>query len=142
MAQTGYDRRVNFIPSRNIYPFMSGGTLSQISGAQSNYHANIDATTEGIMNANVTSNGAETQPKGNPNAKPFLTWIMLLGLLLALMWGAQRFGTADQKSDFANIKLSLFNVLIIALAALIGTAGIRALFTRYYVPGLSEIVNT
>lgn len=143
MALLGYDRRVNFIPSRNVYPFMNGGTLSQISGAQSDYHATDDATTEGVkMVQNVSANGAEAKPTGNPNAKPFLTWIAILGLLIVLMFGAQRFGSSDQKSDFANIKLSAFNILVIALSAVIGTTFLKLVFTRFYVPGVSEVVNT
>lgn len=141
MAMNGYDRRVNYVPQRNIYPFMGGGTLSQISGAQSQYHANDDATSEGIV-TNVTSQGKETKPAGNPNAKPLLTWIAMLGLLVLLMFGAQRFGTSDQKSDFANIKLSAFNILVIALAAVIGTTFLKLVFTRFYLPGVSEVVNT
>jgi len=144
MAMNGYDRRVNYVPQRNIYPFLSGATLSQIAGAQSDYHATTDATSEGIrMVVNQTSTGADAQAKvANPNAKPFLTWIILLALLIALMFTAQKFGSSDQQRDFANIKLSAFNILVIGLAAVLGGAAFRLLFTRFYVPGVSEVFNT
>lgn len=141
MAMIGYDRRVNYVPQRNVYPFLSGASLSQIAGAQSQYHATPDATSEGIS-MNQTSEGGEAKPKGNPNAKPFLTWIVLLGLLILLMFGAQRFGSPDQRSDFANIKLSAFNIVVIAMSAIIGGAFLRLIFTRFYVPGVSEVINT
>lgn len=144
MAMVGYDRRVNYVPQRNVYPFLSGASLSQIAAAQSDYHATPDATSEGVFNMtmNQTSEGGEMKPAGNPNAKPMLTWLALFGLLLLLMFGAQKFGTSDQKSDFANIKLSAFNILVIAIAAALGTAFLRLVFTRFYIPGVSEVLNT
>lgn len=138
----GYDRRVNFVTARNIYPYMQGPTLSSLSGAQSDYHATVDATSEGVaMPMNATSNGAEEKPSWNPNSKPLLTWGALIGLLIVLMYSAQKFGSSDQKSDFANIKLSAFNVIVIALSAVIGITFLRLIFTRFYVPGVSELVN-
>ena len=138
----GYDRRVNFVTARNIYPYMQGPTLSQLSAAQSDYHATVDATSEGIaMPVNTTSNGTEDKPTWNPNSKPLLTWIALIGLLIVLMFSAQRFGSSDQRADFANIKLSAFNVIVIALSAVIGITFLRLVFTRFYIPGVSELVN-
>lgn len=140
MAKQGYDRRVNFVPQRNIYPFMAGGSLSQIAGAQSDYHATIDATTEGVMNQ--TASGADDKPAGNPNAKnKFVTWLVLLGLLILLMFGVQKFGSGEQGSQFANIKLSAFNILVIGFAAVIGITFFRLLFSRFYIPNVSEVFN-
>lgn len=139
--KVGRDTRVNYVPIRNVYPFQTGGTLTQIAGSQSDYHANIDATSEGIkMNGNVGSTGEEVKPATNPASKPIFAWVGLLVLLIGLMYGAQKFGTSDQRSDFANIKLSAFNILVIALSAIIGTAFLRLIFSRFYIPGVSEVV--
>lgn len=143
MATRGYNTQVNFVTSRNIYPFMNGPTLGTLSGAQSDYHSNVDATTEGIMApVNSTSQGTEEKPKFDPASKPLMTWAVLLGLLIVLMYGVQKFGTSGQKGDFANIKLSAFNILVIAIAATIGITFLKLVFTRFYVPGLSQLVNT
>lgn len=140
MAMQGYDRRINFVPGRNVYPFMMGGSLAQIAGATSDYHATADATTEGIVNQ--TSTGAEDKPAGNPAAQgKFITWLVLLGLLVLLMFGVQKFGSGEQGSQFANIKLSAFNILVISFAAVIGITFFRLLFTRFYIPNVSEVFN-
>ncbi len=64
-------------------------------------------------------------------------WIALAVMLFLLMFGSQRL-VGD--SEFKNIKPSVFNVLVISWAAIIGIAFWKAVFTRFKVPGLSGIV--
>ncbi len=138
-----YDRQVNFVPRRNVASFLGGPTLGRLGAAQSSVHSNPDATSEGVMMPNQAMNpDVANAPQGNPNAKPFATWIAVAVLFFGLMFATQHFGSGDNKSDFANIKLSAFNIVVIAIASILGVTFLRLIFTKFYIPGVSELVNT
>lgn len=68
--------------------------------------------------------------------KPITWWVVLVVLLVALMWIAQRFGS--EAEDFKSVRLSIYNVVVIALAAAVGFGFFKMLFGRFQVPGLSD----
>jgi hypothetical protein len=69
---------------------------------------------------------------------PVAWWVALIVLLVALMYGSQRFGSEGE--NFKNIKLSVYNIVVISLAAVIGFAGLKMIFSRFAVPGLSDVI--
>jgi hypothetical protein len=120
-------------PVRNVYPGVRGGaTLGQRSTAATPY--SIDPRQQvasGISpDAPVNGNGALGRPLG--------WWAVLVIMLVALMFIARRLGGAE---DFKSIRLSVYNVIVISLAAIIGITFFKVLFNRFRVPGLTEIVT-
>lgn len=87
--------------------------------------ASVDAATGGTMG---------TQPRGNPLA----WWGVLVVLLVALMWVSQRYGS--EGTTFSNVKMTVYNVLVIALASIIGIGFFKMVFGKVQVPGLSTFI--
>jgi hypothetical protein len=71
------------------------------------------------------------------SGNPLLAWGLLIVLLFALMFVAKRVGS--EQSEFASIKMSFYNVLVISLAAVIGINFFKLIFTKFPVPGVSTI---
>lgn len=65
-------------------------------------------------------------------------WLVLAISLFLLMFVAKRFGS--QESSFSNIKLTVYNVVVIAFAAIIGSTILKAFFTKVKIPGLSSLI--
>lgn len=62
---------------------------------------------------------------------------MFVAMLIGLQLLAQRVGTQD---DFRELRLSVYNVIVIGLAAMIGIVFWKVLFTRFPVPHLTPFV--
>ena len=78
-------------------------------------------------------------PASGVVGRPLTWWFVLVVLLVALMWTAQRFGS--EGDQFKSVKLSLYNVIVISLAAMVGFGLFKAIFGRFQVPGLSDYVQ-
>lgn len=127
---------VNTIPRKSIYPSFGGLTLGQRGSA---------ATAPAGNGAGASSAKAEKQPSEAQQAAQVgaqgspIVWLAVLAVMLGgLMFLAQRFGS--EGAAFARIKLSFYNVLIIALAAVIGINIFKFVFTHFKVPGLSSVM--
>lgn len=64
-------------------------------------------------------------------------WASIAVLLVVLMYTAQHF---DGQGNYANLKPTVYNVLTITLASIIGITSLKLLFTKFPVPGLSTVV--
>lgn len=124
---------VNTINLRQMYPTALGQTIGQ-SGTSSNQMPSASG-------ASVTGAAPNAAPTAIDNAaaiggqgSAITGGLVFLGLLIGLMILAKKLGS---ESDFSNIKLSAFNVLIIGLAALIGLPVWKYFFTRFPIPALS-----
>ena len=127
----------NTVPVRNVYGAATGSTLGQVSapmspaslsGTYSQAPASSDNPTQGEPAA---SNG------GGALAQP-LTWLVILALLLVgFKFLSHKAGDGGQ---FANLKVTIWNVVLIALAATVGIAFFKVVFGRIRVPGLSDLV--
>lgn len=132
---------------RNTYAGAGGMTTGTLGTADSPYTLGIFGTSPGgntpdLQDPNSATSG---QPAGTAApasggllARPFTWWFALAGMLALLMWGAQRFGS--EAADFKNIKLSLFNILVISLASIIGITFFKILFSVVRVPGASDLI--
>ncbi len=134
---------VNSIPMRNFYPSIGGGTLGVTASPGSPYDQSAN-TQSGVVNGNggdVATTDAATDAvvsSGGFLGQPFTWWFVLVAALIGLKVVAERLG---QGEEFRSIRVSIHNVLIISLAAIIGIAFFKVVFNRWRVPGLTTLVN-
>jgi hypothetical protein len=139
----------NVVNSRNVYPEMPGGTTGTRGSAMTTDAMSPSRTapyvagrfSAGSAGANVPGGAGSPDSSGGGNGiigHPVAWWVALIVLLVALMWGSQRFGSEGE--NFKNIKLSVYNIVVISLAAVIGFAGLKMIFARFQVPGLSDVI--
>lgn len=114
----------NRVSVRNLYPTAEAPTTGQRASATTPF------STEGNMDE-----VADSMDTGGVFGKPITWWAVLVILLVALMWTARRFGS--EGGNFGSIRLSVYNVLVIGLAAAIGIGFFKVVFSRFNVPGLS-----
>lgn len=133
--KTGTDVN-NVVPLRNVYGNASGSTLGQVGAAMSpaslngTYSANPDSSDNPMQGADSAPVGAFAQP---------LTWLIVLALLLVgFRFIASKGGDGAQ---FANIKVTVWNVVLISLAAILGIAFFKVVFSKINVPGLTPLVQ-
>jgi hypothetical protein len=98
---------INYYMIRDIYPTASGPSTSEIAGSK------VTADGQNTPTSDAEQAVATYQPASNV----FVGGAVFLGLLVLLMFVANRLG---EESEFSNIKLSAYNVLIIGLAATVG----------------------
>jgi len=134
---------VQTVSMRNLYPVMPGGTLGQQSTAPSPYSGSVAPPGSkapeqkgGNMQADpITERALQISLAGKP--LPF--WLMFIGLIIALGWGAKQLPGVDA-SEFKGIKVSFYNILVISFAAMIGITFFKIIATRWPVPGLSAMI--
>lgn len=127
-------------PARNTYPTAGGATLGTASGGGT---VATMYSADGIMDevttaAPAASDSAAPAASGGLIGQPLTWWATLVALFFVLGFVAKR---AGQESDFSNIRLSAYNILMIAIAAAIGIGAMKVLFTRFQVPGLSTFIQ-
>lgn len=133
---------VNSIPARNIYGSAGGATLGIASTAFSPYET--DSVQGGAMDSsgNVASSGDVASAGAAASrgflGQPFTWWLILIAMLVGLKFVAQKLGEGE---DFKSIRVSIHNVVIISLAAVIGIGFFKVVFNRWPVPGLTTFVN-
>lgn len=120
----------NEVDARNIYPTAGGATTGTRASAFTPY-------TAGQPGSEVSPNGS-SGATGGFFGKPLSWWFLILVLTVALMWVAQRYG--NEKEGFKNVRLSVYNIVVISLAAMIGFGAFKVIFGKVKVPGLSEFV--
>lgn len=120
----------NPTPTRNVYPTAPGGTLGSATGGASL------VTTGPTTGAQQPAGAASAAPQG-VLGQPIVWWATLIILFVLLGIVAKK---AGNESEFSNIRLSAYNVLMITLAAVIGIVGLKALFAKLPVPGLSTVL--
>lgn len=120
----------NPTPARNVYPTAPGGTLGSAAGGASL------VTTGPTAGADVPAGASDSAPRG-VFGQPLAWWATLIVLFIALGYVGRK---AGNESEFANLKLSAYNVLMITLAAIIGIVGLKALTAKLPIPGLSTVI--
>lgn len=144
----------NQVDVRGIYPEAGGPTVGNRASALTPYTAGGYKDYSGFNTLTGdagpgtgayavgpgpgTSGGGDTG-NGSMTGRPLTWWFVLVILLVALMWTAQRFGS--EAEQFKSVKLSLYNIIVISLAAMVGFGLFKAIFGRFQVPGLSDYVQ-
>lgn len=128
MAQLG----TNAVPMRTLLPRASGLSLANEGSS-----ATPSSTTSG-GSVNKPQPEAVQAAAVGMQGSPLMALVVMAVLLFALMFVAKRFGS--EGSSFASIKLSVYNILVISLAAIIGINFFKLVFTKIKVPGVSAMV--
>lgn len=119
----------NQVDSRNVYGSAGGGTTGTRASAFAPY-------TAGRPGTEVPTGGGSG---GGFFGKPLSWWFVIVVLTVALMWTAQRYGSEGEQ--FKNVRLSVYNIVVISLAAMIGFGAFKVIFGKVRVPGLSDFVQ-
>ena len=131
---------VNQIPARNFYPSIGGGTLGVTASPGSPWDQS--GSQSGVVSAGgdvaTTNANTDNMTRAGFLGQPFTWWFVLVAALIGLKFVAERLG---QGEEFRSIRVSIHNVLIISLAAVIGIAFLKVVFNRWRVPGLTTLVN-
>ena len=135
---------VNTVNIAGVYPRMGGQSTGVDASALS------DGSALGMVKPQMMAKGGGGGGGMAPNTdvaravavgsigSPAAWWLSLAAALFLLMFFAKRFGS--EAGAFSNIKLSVYNVVVIALAAIIGMTLLKGFFTKFPVPGLSTLV--
>jgi hypothetical protein len=124
---------INFVTSRQIYPTSPGGTSAGAGAAMSGQTA-VSVTDPGTGNPAVTVASSGTAG-GSPRTLGY--WFGLVVLLLVMVFVARKAGGDE---DFRNIRPTFYNFLAITLTAVVGIVGLKAIFGKYHVSGLSDVI--
>lgn len=107
----------NDVFAANIYP----GQGASLGAA---------ATTPSGTPAQTSPAREAKQGTAKYTGNPFSFWFVFLGMLLVLMWVAHKLG---EPGEFSNLKASAYNVLFIALVAVVGIPPIKLAASK--IPG-------
>src|SRR3954471_19031785 len=121
---------VNTVNQRNLYPAALGVTLGQQGGAGNQSMA------AAVANATATPNDSSEVSKSiaiGGQASPAIGALVFIGLIVGLAFLARRIG---EETEFRNIRVSPFNILIVSLASIIGIPVWKYAFTKMPVPGV------
>lgn len=121
----------NPTPGANIYPAGGGSTLSTAAGAGS-----LVSTENAGGGASIGTSGQ--MAAGGVVAQPLTWWVTMIILFIVLGFVAKKAGNAG---EFGNLKVSAYNILMITIAAIIGIAGLKVLFTKFPVPGITTLLG-
>lgn len=124
---------VNNVPARSIYPTSPGATLGGYAQPMSAESQSPFSAVPGATDAGSAANVRPISVSGNP----LLWWVGILIFLVGLTFVAKRVGTDE---SFRNIRPSFYNVMFIALNAILGIVGLKVIFSKWRVPGISDLV--
>lgn len=120
----------NPTPAANVYPRDGGSTLGAAAGGSS-------LVTTASNGTGMTAS-APAGATGGIASQPLTWWGGLIVLFIVLGLIAKK---AGNESEFSNLRVSAYNILQVTLMATIGIAGLKVLFTRFPVPGISTLVQ-
>jgi hypothetical protein len=127
---------VNFVSARGVYPTASGGTVASAAGSlNQNTNVSVSTVDEGGQSASVTTMAGT--PGVGGGSKGLLWWVGVLLLLLATVFIGRKAGGPE---DFRNIRPTFYNFLAITLTAVVGIVGLKVIFGKYRVSGLSDVI--
>lgn len=132
----------NAVAVRNVYGSAPGPTLGIISTAMTPYDTG-NSMSSGNMTSDTGGTGVEsvsdtTRKSGGFFGQPFTWWLLLIVLLFAWKFVASKFGEGEESR---TVKVTVYNVILIALAAIIGIGFFKVIFNRWQIPGLTDFVN-
>ena len=127
MAMVG----LNNVPVRSLYQRSSGLNLAQQGSSVT------APQTQNSPKSNKRPTEAAVAAQIGASGSPLLALGVIAVLLFALMFIAKRFGS--EASEFASVKLSFYNIIVISLAAVIGINFFKLVFTKVKIPGVSAV---
>ena len=124
---------INSVSARSVYPTAPGGSTASAAGAL-NQNTNVIMTDVSTGQSGVaTSAGAPLKTQG----QSLWWWVGIVALLLITVFVARKAGGEE---DFRNIRPTFYNFATITLTAIIGIVGLKVIFSRWQVAGLTDVV--
>lgn len=121
---------------RGVYGGAPGATVAQAASAMTPNSLN-GTFSEAPESADVPVQGAAA-PAGGALSSP-VTWLVILALLLVgFRFLASKGGEGAQ---FANLRVTIWNVILITLVAVVGLAFMKVVFSKIRIPGLSTLIQ-
>lgn len=137
----------NMASARQVYPSATRSATTGVrSSAASPYttggwkfgNPGNNAAGAASQMANAGDGGEDTANRGL-FGQPLLWWGVIAILLVGTMFASQKLGA--QEGEFKNIRLSIYNVVVISLAAMVGFGFFKVLFGKVKIAGLSDFVH-
>ena len=127
---------VNFVPARGVYPTANGGTTASAAGSlNQNTNVSVITSDDSGTSSNVTTMAGTPGAAGG--GKGLVWWVGILALLLLTVFISRKAGGPE---DFRNIRPTFYNFLAITLTAVVGIVGLKVIFGKYRVSGLSDVI--
>jgi hypothetical protein len=123
-------RYTDDVMARNVYPESRGASLGTTATSPSSQGP---AVSGGASDAAQAAEGAAQRG----GAQPLVYWGAFLVALLVLFYVAQRVGDS---SEFANIKATAYNFLVIGLIAVVSIPPIKLAASKLPIPALRDYV--
>lgn len=120
---------INFTTAKAVYPGARGGTSASAAGAMTG--------STSVGTANDGSAGATPGTPLTTSGKSLGWWLGLFALLGVMVYAARKAGNAE---DFHNIRPTLYNFLAITLTAIVGIVGLKVIFAKYRIAGISDVI--
>lgn len=129
----------NSVAARNVYGAAPGATISQIASAMTPDSLSGANFSEAPQSADVPMQGTESSGGGGGTMGSPVVWLVVIVLLLiGFRFLAQKGGEGAQ---FANLKVTVWNVILITLVAVVGITFMKVVFAKIPVPGLTQLVH-
>lgn len=119
----------DYVALNNVYPGMGGWSLGEQATA------NLADATPPQATASGKTPGQGPLLEGQ---SPLVTFLVLLGFLLLLMWLANTYG---EPGEYSNLKASAYNVLFVGLAAAVFIPILKVLAVKVPGPWTSYILS-
>jgi hypothetical protein len=123
----------DYIKLNNVYPGMPGYSLGELATA---------TLTEAAPAQESTASGKPLGPLGQgallEGQSPVMTFLIVLGFLLLLMWLAHTYG---EPGEYSNLRASAYNVLFIGLTAAAFIPLLKVLAVKFPGPWTSYILS-
>lgn len=127
---------INSISARSVYPTAPGGTTAS-AGMALNQNTNVIMTDPSTGTAAVGTTAGAPSTTLNTSGKGLWYWVGIVLLLLVTVFVARKAGGEE---DFRNIRPTFYNFFAITLTAIVGIVGLKVIFGKYQVPGLSDVL--
>lgn len=119
----------DYVALNNVYPGMGGWSLGEQATANL-----ADATPpQATASGKIPGQGPLLEGQN-----PLVTFLVLLGFLLLLMWLAHSYG---EPGEYSNLKASAYNVLFIGLAAAVFIPILKVVAVKVPGPWTSYILS-
>lgn len=131
----------NPLLTRNVYAGAPGPTIAGTAGSLSPFGGGgtgAATVTPGGVSSTSSATAVQRVAATTFLGQPMTWFLLLLALLISLRFVAGKLGEGE---DFKNIRVTVHNVIVISLAAIIGIGFLKVVFNRWPVPGLTNYIN-
>ena len=126
---------INVIPGGNVYPWQNSGSSTSL-GSRGSAMSTFPGSPVKEDQAEAPGAAAPNMVGGAPSV--LVAGLTFVALLVVVMFVGHQL---DGHENFKNIKISFYNVIVIALAAVVGLPLVKFLFAKVPISALRNWVN-